>query len=340
MGWLYAENVNHLMAYVTGLAAILSVLTVILRIPRLPYAPIGLLGFVWYLLAADMAGMTYYEVGDTIAASATGLAQLALICQIPSLVAARWRRPFAYCRWLVWWVKPLLYTSGFLAVSSLSLMLVVHAYPTSAHWAILNAVLLGLNVAAIFSKTKQRGWAWIALGLAWVGWFQLLDVVGLTGLQWHTIPLGIVLLGLARTVRQFPPQATEFLAITVLMFGGALDLYAQGLWSLATALFLLQLAALALYGFQARRVVPFASAVSAVVGGVMLALAAINLWLLPLGAGVLLLTGAVLIEVAHPCLVQWVVFWRDRFEVPTAVHLPPNTTEFRAVQPDQRKSSP
>lgn len=353
LGWTSAPESAAFFTYTAGLIALTSLFTVFLRIPRLPYMPLSLTGLLWYQLAADIGSMNFYEVGDIIGMTGAALASLALLCQLPSAIAAYLPRPFAGMRWFVWWVKPLLYTGGFLAISSASLLLVASLYPMNATWLVLNAALLGLNTIVVFWKTRQRSWAWISLGLGWLTWMLLLDALHLSGIQWHTIPVGIALLVMARFVREFPAEATEFLAIDALLAGAAIDVLGQGILSLASILLALQLVLLAIYGYRARRVVPFASAILVVIGGGLWVMMLINLWLIPLTAGIGLLAGAVLLEVASDRLTTWIAFWQDWFnlslpepvpqdyldanEPPEFVHV---LREFKGAQPDQGKSSP
>ena len=158
-------------------------------------------------------------------------------------------------------------------------------------------------------------WVLAAIGAGWLAWFQVLIMFNLTGLQWHTIPLAILLLGIARVFSRFDPRLTEILAIDLLMFGSATDVAQRGAISWATAGLLVQLAALAAYGYTQRRPVPFVSVLIIVTGGIVFLIFRVNPWLIPLVAGLLLLGGAVLLEVSHEQVKRWLTFWIERVDM-------------------------
>ncbi|MBN1564327.1 MAG: hypothetical protein JXA10_10845, partial [Anaerolineae bacterium] len=235
--------------------------------------------------------------------------------QLPSLIAVRQPRPFRRMRWLVWWVKPLLHVSIFLTLLSLSLLLVSQLYAPDPIWFIANGLMLSAIFGMVFLKSHQVGGVWLAVGMLWLVWAQFLSAAGLDGLQWHTIPVGIGLLILARILADFPPQATEILAVDVLMVGSAITLHEHGILSLASVLAGLQVIALAVYGYLDRRAVPFISALIIVAGGAVYGVILINWWLIPFVIGSLLLAGVVLLETRQREVNQWIMFWRERLAI-------------------------
>jgi hypothetical protein len=315
-GWRLASNPADLTFPTLIVAAMLAVCASGLRIPRLPYAPLALVGMALFSRLAAIGDLGYYEVGDTILVFGTGMMAAALAFRLLSLFAVRRARPFPSARWLVWWVRPLLYASGFLAVTGFVLTLVpARLYSDAPGWFIANCVLFSLFSIAIFLKDRRPRWIALAIGAGWLAWFQLLIALDLRGLQWHTIPLGLLLLALARAVKGTNSRATELLAIDALLFGSATDIYRAGLVSWATVGLIAQLLALAAYGYRERRPAPLVSAVLVVIGGIAFALFMITPWLIPFAAGVALLAGAVLLEAHQERVGAWCAFWRQRLRV-------------------------
>ena len=68
-------------------------------------------------------------------------------------------------------------------------------------------------------------------------------------------------------------------------------------------------------GISGRRPVPFVGVLVIVVGGVVFLIFRVNPWLIPLAAGLLLLGGAVLLEVSHEQVKRWLAFWIERVDM-------------------------
>jgi hypothetical protein len=148
-----------------------------------------------------------------------------------------------------------------------------------------------------------------ALGAAWFGWARLTGAWDLDSVQWHTIPVGVLLLILGRIVARIDRGLIELSGVVLLVAGGALDVGANGPVSLAGGALLAQLSALLSYGIVARRRVPLVSVLVLVGGGMGLQLFLISPWLIPLMAGCVLLGGALLLEVHRDGVAQWVAMW-------------------------------
>jgi hypothetical protein len=99
---------------------------------------------------------------------------------------------------------------------------------------------------------------------------------------------------------------------------------AQNSWlSWAAVGLLTQLAGLAAYGYRQRRPIPFVSVLLIVTGGLIVLVFRINPWLIPLAAGLLLLGGAVLLEVQQEQVRRWLVSWSERLDMASLVNRHP-----------------
>jgi hypothetical protein len=295
-----------------AVAALIAISTIWLRTPRLPYVPLGLGGAALILHVSELGTATFRQMGATLPVYSAGIAALALAFHLAGLAVITRPRPFARQRWLVWWQRPLLKASGFLAILSACLLVVARMYHPRPVWLAVNYLLFSLIALVIYCRTRRPVWTFAALGTGWLAWFQALNALGLTGLQWHTIPLAILLLVMARVFDRFDPRLTETLAIDLLLLGSATDIAQNGMISWATAGLLVQLAALAAYGYRQRRPVPFVSVLIVVIGGGVFLIFRVNPWLIPLTAGLLLLGGAVLLEVSHEQVKRSLAFWIER----------------------------
>jgi hypothetical protein len=311
-GWAYPADLIPLMLVLAGTAALL---TVWLRIPRLPYVPLLLCGMAGFLHLDQLARMSFSHIQSTLVIYGVSMAAAALAVHVFSLGAVAQPRPFPRMRWLVWWVRPLLRAGSFLAILSAALVPVTLLYGPKPVWFAANFLLFSLIALVIYRKTDRRLWIVLALGSGWLAWQQMLAALNLIGLQWNTIPFGILLLALARMTDRLDPRLSEILAVGLLALGSAADLVRSGPLSLAAVGLAVELIGLAVYGYGQRRAVPFISVVLIVTGGVLYAIFCINPWLIPLAAGLLLLVGAVLLEVYHERVRQWLVFWFERLDL-------------------------
>jgi hypothetical protein len=315
-GWSTPE---HLILPVLVVAAMVGLCTIWLRVPRLPYVPLALGGLALLLQIATLGKMSFSRVGTPILLYSIVMAAAALALHTLGLAVKHQPRPFARLRWLVWWLRPLTKAGGVLAILSGSLLFVAPLYDPNRIGLAVDFLLFGLIALVIYWKVGRPAWMIAALAAAWLAWFQLLAAFGLSGLQWHTIPFGILLLGVARVFDRFDPRLTEILAIDLLMFGSMMDMLEHGWLSLATVGLLAQLAGLAIYGYRQQRPVPFISVLIIVTGGVVFVLFRVNSWLIPLAAGLLLLGVAVLLEVRHEQVKRWLVFWIERLDMESLV---------------------
>ncbi len=311
LGWQHADSVQ-LVSYTMALSASIAAITVWLHIPWLPYVPLGLAGSLLFLLIDAINKMTYYTVGDTMGAYNTGIAMIALVFQLPSLIAIRHPRPFAQSRWMVWWVKPLQQVSSFLTIISIGIMYVAHQFPSNPIWFILTGLLISMSITSKFLKTRQLKWLWFALGMIWIVWAQVLNALGLdSSMQWRAIPVGIAMLAMAHHTKS--PRTIDMIAVAVMILGAAMDTDQHIFF--ATLLPALQLVALMIYGYIDRRAVPFISGAAIIVGSVGYLIMMINPWLILFATGSFLLASAVLLETRHADVDQWITFWRERLVV-------------------------
>lgn len=298
-----------------GLAIITGILVSWLHVVRGPYLVVGLGGGVLLTMTRVITTLPFDAMHNAIARFGAGLALLAFLTQLPALSAVQRAVPFRHARWFAWWVRPLVRTSVFLwGVGCLVLLQAYTFYTPDMGWLMIAVVWLGATSGAVYGRTGRVHWLLLALGFAWITWAGVLHMLGLSGAQWHTIPLGIVLLASAVWIERLDWSFTEIAGVGVMLLGGARDIVAAGtMLSFAMPVMILQLAGLLLYGYIQRRIVPFGSVIVLALGGAVIGLLWINPWFVPLAGGVMLLTGALILEVQREWVVGQITFWRARF---------------------------
>ncbi|NDJ76658.1 MAG: hypothetical protein GYB65_10400, partial [Chloroflexi bacterium] len=303
--WDTVGTVVELAQVVLVLAMLSTVYAAWLRIPRAPYLAVLLYGIALLLALIGITDLPLDEIGGWLAFGALMLALLALLCRLLSRVVVRTVRPFPQARWAVWWIRPLLHASYFLTLVSLLVIGVAQAYNPPVLLTGATLLLLAGSCALLFLAEGEPFWALGTLGLVWGAWALALAALGLSGWVWHSVPLGVLLLVLARVVTRVDSGMTELGGVAVLLIGAAADVRTHGLLSLATVSFGAQVVALAVYSVVAGRWVPLLCASAVIAGGIMLALLLVNVWLLPLVLGVLLLALAILLETRREQVAGW-----------------------------------
>ncbi len=295
------------------LAGVLAGGALLLRVPRLPYVPI-LLGIgLLSVQAMQLANLSYSQASTPVARLATGAAVGALGCLSLVRWAVRRRRPFAALRGLVWWVRPALLVGNFLWAVGLGMLFVLTFYHPDPVWIVGDCLLLSLTGLLKFWLGKRPAWAWIALALVGLAWYALLHIVGASGWQWHTIPLGVALLVGARAAGASDSGMIEQAAVGLLLIGGLADVRTEGLRSAAALIAALQGIGLIVYGYRARRRIPFLIPLAAAASGAIWLVVRVSPWLIPFGLGLGLLASAVLLEVERARVAGWIDAWQRRF---------------------------
>lgn len=310
-GWMIRPV--DLVEPLAALAVVLAGCTLLLRVPRLPYVPVALGIGLFAHHVMQLGNLNYTQAGTPIARYAAVTALAALGCLGFGRRALHCHRPFSAVRGLVWWVRPALLASGFLAFTSFCMMILSALYRPDPAWFVANCLLLSTICLLQFWARGYLRWAGAALALIWMAWTFLLFQMGLHGWQWHTIPLGLILLILARTTARLEPGMTEQAAVGLLLYGGLADLHTRGLLSPAALIAVLQVIGLIAYGYREQRRAPFVIPLAAAGIGAIWVVGRINPWLIPLGLGLGLLAGTVLLEGERARVADWIGFWQQRF---------------------------
>lgn len=315
-GLLHANHLAELAGPTAALAAAAACCTFWLHVPRLPLIPLALGGGIWISYLMTLANLPYPQARTPIAASAVEMALVALGLQVFGIEAVRRARLFSHWRGLVWWIRPLLLTSRILFITSFWVMIVSLAYIPNPVWFVTTCLLLSAASFLNFSKDRRLRWAVTALNLDGLAWCYLLRQWGASGYQWYTASFGILVLTLVRIAKPTSSELIEYAAIGLMAYGGAVDISTHGAWSLAAAGTALQIVGLLLYGYLAQRKVPFLSALELLLAGLIGLIFMINPWLIPLAAGLLLLSGAVVLEVERERLERWLSRWPQWLMLP------------------------
>jgi hypothetical protein len=287
-----------------------------LRLRNTAYVPLGLAALTLILFVTKQTfGGSFYDIGRQLTLFSIGMTLIAAGLWWLCLQIIARHLLFVRVRWLVWWVRPLLMAVYALITFSSVLMLVSTAYPFSWSATLVNALLLtGLSLW-IYARKRQELWLALAVSMAWLAWLFLLKIIGLDGLQWHTIPMATLLLALARTshLRTVSP-ALEGLGLVILLFGGIAGIRSEGVLSLTGVGIAVQLLVLVSYGYMFGRRIPFAVGLLIIAGAMVLAIVKINFWLVLLFAGISLMGGALLLEVQRETVDKWLIAWKIRWQ--------------------------
>lgn len=307
-----ANELLTLMLILTAAAAVGAMAAGWRRAPDIPLV-LGGMALFFAIWNGSIGFLSFNGIYDRFAEFAFGLSAVAVGIQLVGVYATTRRRPFPRLRRMVWWVRPLLRTS--LALTFISLIFILFpttsAYDLNRGTLLLGAVLTSVFFAILYWRQRRIDRVWLALLAGWLGWVNILWMLGLTGSLWHTIPLGTVLLLLAFVFSTYKPF--EYAGIGVLLFGMGYSVSNAGLLSAASILAGGQLVGLAVYGYAAGRRVPFVGALLVVGSGVCFKILTLNFWLLPLTAGMGLLAAALVFETHRGWVEQVVNSWQQRW---------------------------
>lgn len=299
----------------TGLVFFLTVATAAgalwLGLRQAPYLPVGFGLFTIIQSLVQAMWLAGAHTGDVMLAFSTVMASSAALLQVACRYAIR--QPSSVPRRLVWWIRPLLGAGYFLALVSGCIMLILFAdfyVVQPAGLAVNGAALTEFAMIVLFHQRRLK-WLWLSIGLSWVTWALILNALALSGVLWHTIPLAVVMLILARVWDQ--ARILEYGSVAVIVAGGAVDVYRFGLMSHASLVLGVQLFGLILYGCNQRRRVPFAGAAAAIAVWLAMYLLRLNFWLVPLVVGAALMSAALLLEVRRDVAERWVSGWLARW---------------------------
>lgn len=315
------------------LAITVTVSVMVLNVRGLHTIATGLWAVVYFMVVAGLYTQPY--VTQKLAVLNIATAFVTLTIQAVSRYLVVFRRPGWVLRRLAWWIRPLLVVSVLLLlfnlISHLALLLYTQWLEVIGYPALLLNGLLLMAVIVVILWHRRRGDLLLLLvGLWWLNWALVLDGLGLSGILWHAIPLGMVCIALSRVLYLPNTRSLEALAVVVPVVGLVLEgnvsgsvfvplttagLYLDGFALVSLASVGLYLVGVMVYGALAGRRLPFACPLVMIGGGLAWQVVTINFWLAPLAVG-LLAIGAVLLLEINPGMVEqrlarWVRQWQQ-----------------------------
>jgi hypothetical protein len=282
------------------------------QVPRLPYISVMSFCAAILLKAMQLDGKSNVEVGNYLGLWTVIIASVALFGTAFGLYAVGTCRPFPTLRWLVWWVRPVLKISPILAFAAFMIGIMSLLFEPPPLWFALNTAILAGMMFGRFLKFHRLLNCFVGLVLLWMSWAVLLGMIGATSIYWHTIPLGIVMLLLAKQSDVLNRNGFEVYGILVLLFGSINDLTERGITFSSLVMLAGIVFGLLLYGYIAGRRIPFGVGVTLMLGGSAFQLYRLNPWLLPLMVGGVLIGGVLLLEVRRQWVEGWLLGWTNR----------------------------
>jgi hypothetical protein len=297
------------------LAAVVSTwFTVRLRIPKFPYIPLALTGIGVGIAAWSATDQPFGQIGSSLLTLNVLLTLASVVIRWICIRIVRTPSLLAGMRWLVWWLRPLLGASFALSAISLPVLLIIGSfYHVNAAIKIANGLLLTAFAALVYRQQRRQDWLWATLGMAWYCWWTLVAALGTNSILWHTLPVGVILLAVARMIGEPHDGLVEIVGTLALVAGGLSTVDRMHLLSSASLLLIVHLLGLVVYGYLARRRLPFISASVLLTLGLLYVVVRINPWLIPLLGGVLLIAATLLVEVRHELAEGWVTGWVERW---------------------------
>ena len=314
--WLaltHLSNITHELLVLVLMTIWMTLWTAWIRLRHAPYVPLALAGGSLFFAVLYITDLPFALIGNSLSGFSIGLALTAAILWALCLQIIARPLPFAPARRLIWWVRPLLKAVYCLMGLSVAIMLVAAVYPMNHIGIVVNGLLLTALSAWIYQRQRRVVWLSLAVGMAWLTWAFALKLVNLDGIQWHTIPLAIVLLALARLPHLKRSQIVDGAAVAILVAGGFAGIRAGGIMSPAGISLGLQLLALVFYGYVGGRRVPFTVGLLILSGGVIAVVIKVNFWLILLSAGIILLGGALVMEVQRKSVEKFYDGWKIRW---------------------------
>jgi hypothetical protein len=317
VGWGLAFTNNKidftLISLTFTAGAVLTFYTIRLRILHLPNLILVIFSLGLLLIVSQTIRLPFSEIGNWLATLSLGFAGVALVVRwgCTHLLLPR-NKPL---RWQVWWIRPLLGASLFLnALSLVMLTILGSAYHFNLLMQVVNGLLLTVYTILVYRHQRRIGWLWITLLLAGYMWVIVGNSLQMSNILWYTIPIAAGLLAIARVTQFRESVIIETLGIAILLGGSINSLDTRQLLSPAAFVLAAHVLALGIYGYICRRRVPFFVALLSLGGGTIWMIMKINIWFIPLGAGMTLLTTAIVAEAGGTSLEHWVQGWIGRWQ--------------------------
>jgi hypothetical protein len=296
-------------------AIVITLLSLRLNIARLPYIPVLLSSSGLIFVGLSLSNQPYSRVVIALLAYGLLLAIGATLIRLGVYYLLRHNGIYRRLPSLVWWIRPMLAAStGFAGISAVLLVALGGLYSGYAAMKIVTGLCLAMYAVLVYIQTRRLGWLWLALGVTWYTWAIALSQFGINGIVWQTLPIGAALMLMGK---RFYPKTLSFdlIGCGVLLWGVVVGLEKSNLMSPQGLVLVVYVIGLATYGYIAGRRIPFSLAMLVVGAGLLYIIAKLNIWFIPLGGGVLLMMGALLVEVRHATVEHWLELWRSRWQL-------------------------
>jgi len=309
------DSIQQISAASFALVALLTTYSIRLRVFRLPYVALLMVGSGLIGVTSWSINQPMMMIGNTLFLINLSLVLAALFIRSLCLYIIKEPRQLRRFRWFALWIRPLLLTTLVLGAFGMLMFFTIGTfYQVSAVIAVANGVALAIFAALLYSQQQRLVWLGSAVGMASISWLILLGSLGLHSPIWLTLPLGLVLLVLAKTINHPERINLEAIGSLIWFIGCVASLEPKQPLSLASLGAAVHLVSLIGYGLVFNRRIPLVTGLFLALGGVIYGISKINVWIIPLIGGLLLVSGALLLEVkretAERVLGSWVTYWK------------------------------
>lgn len=318
--WGFNNQTLQLLPLSLLVAEVFAFYSVRLRMPQLPFLAMGavLIGVTYsyqsalfhqalkptYGASSDSGMRMVLLLGGAIAALAIRLTCVWLVQETAFL---------ARFRGLTVWVRPLLVVSlGLFGAALVGLIASGYAGASGVNANLipsLTGTLLTVFAATVYPYRKQAIWVWIALVVGSASWLMLLRGLNLADPASVFISVGLAFVLVSTRFGGRLARQIELVGGVILLTAGGLSMERMGVIA-ATALGSVPyIVCLIGAGWLLHKRQTFGFGVLLIVAELVLRVSRVNPWLLPLGCGLLLLAGALLIEKRPEALEGWIGRW-------------------------------
>jgi len=240
---------------------------------------------------------------------------LAVIALAMHMAGRRVAAPLRVEHGMGWWLRPLRFVAYILFGISLSFMgILAWTYYPLPEPGIANSILLAAFAWLMYWQGRHLLWLAGALLISVFSGHLVARTLNTDSFFLYSIPLGVILLWQGRVIHRPERALIESAGVIALLVGAVFEGNFENALSLTSFVLAAHLLALLVYGYVAGRRVPFACAAMLVIGAIILLVARVNIWLIPLACGLLLLAGTILAEAQAEVAERWVRGWVTRWQ--------------------------
>ncbi len=310
-----------------GIAALLALYSARLRVIHLPYAALmvaasGIISNFYYMAVANarITGTrpTLTGLGYSIVSFTLGLAFLGLVIRfLCILVVTRKIKIGCWAKTLVvLWLRPTLVTALIAGGAGLISWLVTLLQGVSSPGLqIVAGIFLTLFVLTFYWRQPQQLlWLWSSLCILGLVGVIVLQTFGIFTPAWATLPTGLILSLLCREINHPQRHWFEYAGGLLWMVGALFSINRANIFSLASIGYFFYVLAFLAYGLYFKRKIPLFSGF--VFGAIALiaCLGRLNMWFIPMTAGLILLGGTLFLETQFVAARSWMgrvqTFWK------------------------------